>query len=529
MQPQEEGNPGLLVDSQLIEYDTFRDIVRERSRELLKVAAGCVGRRPGGVNLTRPLLGVVLAESSQLEELLDAFGARNNRKWHVFRMRIAALKNFSEAGYELLHLAHAAEGYNLINCCPSFPDVTQDAIDYVSCLILCSLQDWYREAQSLGIGVMVEGIHVEDYREDLPSGRLPRDRKDTHRETVESRILALATQFLHGTERAKFLRGVTKIDRKNHRDLIGDPLSEERLRGLEVRFHNLQSLYDTYVSDSDTETLDEQLPSLRGHISAVLHLLRVATIFVHFYERHIMLNPDVLFCQANCPLREDGFFRVLIDYCIDYSYQFLQDARRICREMIKRYAEVDSIEVAVPKYHGFHVRPSTLVASIVGHYGCDVTMSCGETTYNAGAAMELFRANEWINRQKRERIHQRLSALPLDEIEQEAGSKLEAVREVLIRLAEERTIVIHEHPLPLRKMVQKKDAPLLELLRASIAFLLHERKINIESDITVMFTGDKRVLADLRTLAESGYGEDESGNNIPLPPALGYLRHSRNM
>jgi len=32
------------------------------------------------------------------------------------------------------------------------------------------------------------------------------------------------------------------------------------------------------------------------------------------------------------------------------------------------------------------------------------------------------------------------------------------------------------------------------------------------------------VLADIKLLAESGYGEDKLGNNIPLPEKLAYLR-----
>jgi hypothetical protein len=46
----------------------------------------------------------------------------------------------------------------------------------------------------------------------------------------------------------------------------------------------------------------------------------------------------------------------------------------------------------------------------------------------------------------------------------------------------------------------------------------------VESHITVIFEGDKRVLNDIKLLAESGYGEDKFGNNVPLPEKLGYLR-----
>lgn len=510
-----------------IDGGTFRDLVSTRSRQLLRIAAGCLPLRPDQFVLTRPLLGQVLAEASQLEELLDSYGARTNSRWYVFRVRIAALKNFSQAGYELLHLAHAARSYNLLEHSHAFVTDTQDAIAYLGGLLLCSLKNWYAEAQALGLHVPAECLCLDGFAEDLPAGMLPRDRTRTHKETAKSRVLSLATQFLHGTERASFLRIISKAKPQDYASLIGDPVSEESLRGLEVRFHNLQSLYDTYVSDSNTETLDVQLPALRGHISAVLHLLRISTIFVHFYERHIRLNRQALFCHEECPFGHDDFLKVTMGYCLGYSYAFLQMARRICRETLRRYAELDSVEVPVPRFHGFHVRPSTLVAAIVGHYGSDVTMECGGMVYNAGVAMDFFRANEWINRQKRERVYEQFASLPLEAIERESADRRQALREVLIRLAERRAIVIHQHPLPLGDIADRRDIPFDELLRTAIASLLAERRINIETDIMVRFKGDKRVLDDIRLLAENGYGEDDSGNNIDLAPELGYLRYGR--
>jgi hypothetical protein len=40
---------------------------------------------------------------------------------------------------------------------------------------------------------------------------------------------------------------------------------------------------------------------------------------------------------------------------------------------------------------------------------------------------------------------------------------------------------------------------------------------------TVVFKGDRRILHDLKILAECNYGEDETGNRTELPPELNYL------
>jgi len=43
-------------------------------------------------------------------------------------------------------------------------------------------------------------------------------------------------------------------------------------------------------------------------------------------------------------------------------------------------------------------------------------------------------------------------------------------------------------------------------------------------EIMATFYGDRRVIEDIRLLAENGYGEDDFGNNLPLPAKLQYLR-----
>ena len=57
-----------------------------------------------------------------------------------------------------------------------------------------------------------------------------------------------------------------------------------------------------------------------------------------------------------------------------------------------------------------------------------------------------------------------------------------------------------------------------------IAGLQATGQIDIRTDLTVTFIGDKRVLADVDALARHGYGEDAFGNNVLLPRELSYLR-----
>jgi hypothetical protein len=85
--------------------------------------------------------------------------------------------------------------------------------------------------------------------------------------------------------------------------------------------------------------------------------------------------------------------------------------------------------------------------------------------------------------------------------------------------------VIYESPLPLEDLAPDEGETLSQFAVDEITRMLAMGKIDIRSEITVTFRGDKRVLADIRLLAEHGYGEDAFGHNIPLPEKLAYLRN----
>lgn len=145
-------------------------------------------------------------------------------------------------------------------------------------------------------------------------------------------------------------------------------------------------------------------------------------------------------------------------------------------------------------------------------------------TYDASAPLDLFRANEQINAIKRRTLAEEVSRLSMQTSTHLDDSVFAAVREVVQRLAADQKIVIYERPLPIEELHPQENESLSQFIVDEIAHLLALGKIDIESDLTVTFVGDTRVLHDIRILAESGYGEDNFGNNTPLPKELAYLR-----
>lgn len=505
----------------------FQTLLGTRMQRLLLVARYLERRPLGNCLVTRPLLGRLLSECEQLVEFCDAYGARNNSTWSHMRHLLAAMRLFSRVGYILRHIRHSLQFYRLLPVEGDIVVATDDAMLFTSNITLGLAAQIVRESVQHDIPLPTEALEDDAFAEELPLGRLPNNRTRRKVKSAEGTVAHLATSFLNLAAESDLLHSFKNLHPMEYRTAIPDPISEESLRQLEHKFHNLQSLYDTHVSDTDTECLDRDLTYLRGHITMIFHLLEVATHWTHYFERHLLQlsqyegETDV----TNRPI-VDGqvLLETLVAYPVTFSSQYLTAAVGLCQRMLARYAEIGEITVPVPNYRGFHVRPSTLVAKICHHYGSEVRMHLGGESYDASAPLNLFRANEYINAMKRRSLAEEIATMKLPDMTVLDHRIFEIVRDIVQSLAANQKIVIYERPLPLEELQPGEGESLSQFVLDEIARLLALGKIDIENKLTVTFVGDRRVLADLEVLAKSGYGEDNFGNNIPLPKQLAYLR-----
>lgn len=506
----------------------FRPVVAPLAGPLLAVAGKLNTVAPNDTEhalaiLTRPLLAVILSHASQLEELLDAYGALQNERWHHFRGVVAALKLFARTHYSLVHLANAAPFYHLRPVEGDLETALLQARRFTAKILQTANRRLVETALSLGL----TPHPIEICEERLPAGSLPQDRALRHVADVAGTVARLATAFLNLAEEPCALDSGT---RSSGRDAPLSTLPEEtELRHLAENFHNLQALYDTHVAHTDVEQADPELRSLRGHASVVFHLFETATDLAHYYERHVLhvvpahdsihLLADDTHCGG--PKRLES---VLRDCTLAFAARYIFAGRALAQRLLRRYAEQGEITVPVPRYRGFHVRPSTLVARVAYHYGSPVSMILGDETYDAASPLELFRANEQINADKRRWLAQEVARLVDGARQTLEDDPLQAVRTVLMRLAEEAKVVLYEQPFPPIEGQLSQGQTVLSFLVDTIARLQALGKIDIVTPLTATFHGDRRVLADLRLLALNGYGEDAYGNNIALPDELSYLR-----
>ena len=501
----------------------FTDLLVGRARKLLVLARYLTVHRPDSLLLTRPLVADLLSQSAQVEELLDAYGARTNQQWSRFRSLTATAKLFASVGYEILHIQHSLPCYRLLPSQRNFTAATAQALALTHEILTRAARWILAQASRLDLPLPDNLPDPLDYAEPLPPGRLISDRPVRRVKSASETITHLATAYLNLAAGSELLNVVERTEPADYARCFPEPVSEDSLRYLKVRFHCLQSLYDTHVSETEIEYQDANLPILRGHISVTFHLLEIATYLVHYYERHLNVRTGDSSLRRKPVIALDTLLDMVMSYSITYAGLYLNLGRHLCHTMLKHYAEVGTIQAPVPSYRGFHVRPATLVAKIVQHYGSDVRMELDGQLYDASSPLDLFRANEKINARKRRWLVTEIGRLTLPTGDLSAAQIRTVVMNALFRLAEQGKLVIYQQPLQLSEEFSREGI-LLEKVTAEIARLQATGQIDIRTDLGITFTGDKRVLSDLKLLAKSGYGEDCFGNNITLPREIAYLR-----
>ena len=494
------------MDLDHVPKQEFLKLVEKRAQKLLSLLnylSRCDAPREA---LTRPFLGDLLSQATQVEEILDSYDAGKNCKWCHIRSLTAAVKSHSDLSYELLHIRHRAPSYRLLPGERDFIAATDQTLELTGRVLVEVAKKMVERAKALHLNVPPENGVAEAYAEPLLRGHLPHDCGARRVETVAETVALLATAFLNLASASKDVRAASQAKPEDYCLCLVSSLREERLRGIEFQFHNLQSQYDTYVSGTEVERQDLDLPVLRGHASVVFHLLKTATLFAHYYERHINTQLCAKRLATPLPIDRDALLSALMNYSITFIDQYIGSAVSLCQEMLKRYAEVGQIELAIPRYRGFHVRPSTLIAKLVLHYGSEVQMRLGDETYDAGSPLDLFRANEKINAEKRRWLAREIVRLDLVPDNQGDADLVAIVRSVALALAAKGKLILYEQPLELPDRLCPTEGTLIEKVTNETGRLLAMGKVDIGTDITAQFIGDKRVLADIQLLAQYGYG-----------------------
>lgn len=510
-----------------LDYDKFLELTSKQSRVFFVLINQVISKGIEG-KYTQLFLARLEVEAGHFEDFLDSFGALHNKLWFPVREAVAVVKSFSGSCYKTLRMIQHIPKLQMLPVEGDFHENLDKSFRLLKKALLNTAENAVTQFNKIGIDTAIPTIECSLYNDHPDIGTLSRTRKKRTIKSAEQAAVSLATGFLNIAEEYSDLKKLMKVKKSEYTSVIPDLVNETRFMLFENKFHSLQSLFDTYLAESEKLHNDKTLPSLKGHIYVIYHLLEIATICTHYLERHACYFRSSWFSSVKAPIPETQLVAMIIDVLINFSLKFGESAKKLCKETLKRYEKRGSIEVPIPNYRGFHVRPSTLIAKIVIHYGSDVAMKMDEKIYNAAIPLELFRANEVINAQKRFKIAELISSMPYvrkkNSTNLNRGELQASLRNVFISLLENHRITLYDRNFSFEDLPPIHGESLSAYAKRAITHDLAVGKIDIKSDKKVIFEGDMRVLEDLKLLADNGYGEDKFGNNIVLPPNLSYLR-----
>ena len=131
----------------------INELIAKRAQPLLAAANHLPENHDFHGNLTRPLLGTLMLQAVEMEELLDAYGAKNNRKWRNFRQVVATTKLFADVSYELLHILYYLPIYQLLSISRDFTEATNKALDFTSDVLKRTGIELVKEASLLSLPI----------------------------------------------------------------------------------------------------------------------------------------------------------------------------------------------------------------------------------------------------------------------------------------------------------------------------------------------------------------------------------------
>lgn len=482
-------------------------------------------------NYTKRFYEYVTSHAELAETFLDSCGARENRAWFFLRELVAAIRCFAKVAYILCYFEiHVSWNHDPDEETVEFRMIASQVREMFDQMLRRAFVKLEQEVRALGIAIPKGDLTKDRFPHFMLPGQLYADLWVEKSSKEEEAIVKIATSYLEIAEEYTALGFCRIFSQQELLRVVPERVNEERLRTFEADVHNLQSVYDTYIQHTRMEAADSRLTRLREYVATALHLLEIATVLVHFHERHERNSRHAeIYERLQKITGTSRILDVMGNFALFYCTRFLAKGKQLSEETVMDYAQIQSKRIPVPKYRGFHVRPSTYVAKIARHYGVDIQMHLDDEVYDAGCVFDLFRANEKINMEKRRLIAQKL--IHAQHLTPTRPSELmPVIKQELKYLIDNKAIVVHQELTPDDMVVsdlQRREILTPEEVRGCINELVTRLialgKIDIIMPLSVTFIGDRRALEDIEILAKTGYGEDARGNNIPMPAKLAYL------
>ncbi|MBG0779433.1 MAG: HPr family phosphocarrier protein, partial [Desulfotignum balticum] len=345
---------------------------------------------------TKKLYSKLITNSHILEDFLDFHGAKKNSEWLYYRELCALVRHLSLACYSQRHILNRLSFYRLgSHPLDLFKQEATDTLQILQDSLKLTAPVILAEARRLKITIPGSRYSLNLFPGITSTQHLNHNIDDfTAKDNQKNNLTRISSEFLDVIKAFDQLSFYERYDLKDIHKLVPEKINEVIIRSFEMRIHNIQSSFDSYVVKTPSEEENILLEQLRSHFSIVFHILQVMGRLLHFYERHLydvgfkdvymrvrqslaeLIDPDVLLDRA-------------VNFCLFYAWKFLSSGKQVASQIMNQNMETGSIEVSIPMDRGFHSRPSLLVAKIVQHYGGEVVLHVGEDRFDASSVLDI--------------------------------------------------------------------------------------------------------------------------------------------
>ena len=386
--------------SEIITEEDFAKLAEKPAHSILNYAACFTGKSNNKLNIKHYMS--LVKESMELEDFLDDHGARNNKKWVFFGELIASIRNFSRTAYTISHIIRRINHYKLEGKhVKPFTNEASKRLAFLNESIVLLFINLIEEAEVLNLKIPKGKLSEQDFIDSIAVKTLPQNIDESETTDVKEKINRVAIEYNKSFNASAKIIFAKKIPAKNlDSDYIPDKINEETLRQIEATTHNAQSMYDTYIHKSVFESQNNNLRSLRGHISITLHLLGIAKELCHFIERHETTSrKESPKLKISKNIKRKKVVETVINFSLYFYTFFSKQGNTIADSILSEFTVLSSATVNVPEGLGFHLRPSTLVAKISNHYNSELLMIVNGKEFDAGSVIDLMWAGGMIKKE----------------------------------------------------------------------------------------------------------------------------------
>jgi len=356
---------------------------------------------------TKKLYSKLITTSHILEDFLDFHGAKKNKEWVFYRELSATARHLSLACYSQAHFLNRFAFYRLDNGDNGmFKNEASDTLQIIQDSLKLAVPIILEEAKRLDITIPKTGYDIGYFPGITSTQQLDHNIDDFNTKSQQKQNLTrISSEFLEVVKEFEQFLFYERYDLKTINQLVPEKINEVIIRSFEMKIHNIQSSFDSYVVNTQSSSENILLEQLRSHFSIVFNILQVMGRLLHFYERHLydigfkdvykqvsmdlsdLIDPDVLLDRA-------------VNFCLFYAGKFLSSGKEVASQILNKNMETSTIHVGIPKDRGFHSRPSLLVAKIVQHYGGEVTLKVGEDSFDASSVLDIQWAGGKIKKEE---------------------------------------------------------------------------------------------------------------------------------